>query len=67
MLANGERSIVFPAAKKGTMLKTAPRGNEKEERELKPTSSTLTPKKIHCTKEAKPKEVEWHWSKQKWR
>jgi hypothetical protein len=59
MPVNEERSIVSPVVKKGTMLKTVPKSKEEEEREPKLTLSTSIPKKTHCMKEAKLKEVEW--------
>jgi hypothetical protein len=59
MLVNEEHSIVFPAEKRGTMLKIVPKDKKEEEWELKLTSSILTPKKTCYTKEAKPKEEEW--------
>jgi hypothetical protein len=59
-------STASPVAKKDIMLETAPDNKEKEEQERKLISLTSTKKKKQHTKEAKPKAVEWPWSKLKW-
>jgi hypothetical protein len=55
-----------PVVSRVTLPRTACNVKEKGEGEPKLTLLTLTQRKIHSTKEAKPKEAGWHLSKQKW-
>jgi hypothetical protein len=66
MLEQGTPTIVSLVVRSNTLPKTAHKDKEKGKGELGQTSLTSTLKRTPSMKEAKPKGVEWCWSKAKW-